>query len=66
MVRTTMTMENRKSISSGGGENNMQRSKQLRRRIMTVRYARPINDRDELWREKVELNNSLVLIPQSI
>jgi hypothetical protein len=32
MERTTTMMENRKSISSGGEENNMQRSK-LRREI---------------------------------
>jgi hypothetical protein len=45
---------------------NMQRSKQLKRRIVTVGYESQINDMDELRREKVESNNLLVLIPQSV
>jgi hypothetical protein len=35
-------------------------------RIVTVRYTSQINDRDELWREKEELKNWLVLIPQLV
>jgi hypothetical protein len=35
-------------------------------RIMTVRSASQINDRDELWGEKEELNYSLVTIPQLV
>jgi hypothetical protein len=35
-------------------------------RIMTIGSASQINDRDELRREKEELNNSLVLTPQLV
>ena len=66
MARIAATMANRKIISLGGGANSTQRSKQLRRRIVIIGSVIQINDRDELWREKVELNNSLVLIPQSV
>ena len=48
MARKITMMENRKSISSGGGVNNMQRSKKLKRRIVTIGSASQINDMDEL------------------